>query len=160
VEYIALVIALLSLVISFATLLIQRREDRVARSLATFTGVLAEYRSRESSEMRRRVAARLGEIAYTEGARLSDLPDDVREEATAISHFFDHLGAMVAHGMVEKDVVIGFCGGSVIGWWNRLEPYIKAERSSGYRVYQKYFETLNRLAGETRQESIISRLQK
>jgi hypothetical protein len=75
------------------------------------------------------------------------LPDAVRQ----LMWFYDNLGLLVVHGVVEPDPVISFVGGSAMWAWERLEPFIRAERATsdeptGGHHYQEYFENLVLLA--------------
>ncbi|KUN81119.1 hypothetical protein AQJ66_24460 [Streptomyces bungoensis] len=43
--------------------------------------------------------------------------------------YYDNLGALVTHGVVEVEPVFGYLGGSVISVWERIEPLVTVERA-------------------------------
>ena len=83
--------------------------------------------------------------------KLQDCRDLVRE----LAWFYDNLGALVAHGVIDIEPVSGYLGGSVISVWERLEPVVLAERArrAGNGMpdpnrWQEYFENLYHLVRE------------
>ena len=73
----------------------------------------------------------------------SKLPTKTQKSVKIVSHFFDHLGTLVAHSIIDDEPIIGYMGESIDNIWKILEPYIKAERvARPTKEYQEYFEDL------------------
>jgi hypothetical protein len=61
--------------------------------------------------------------------------------------YYDNLGALVAHKIVDIEPIAGYLGGSVVDMWTALEPLVRAERNlrlsaSDPARWQLYFEHL------------------
>jgi hypothetical protein len=144
----AVVISILSLVAAILTagrqaLLAQRANDASA-----LVELFREYRSQPLASARRDVRDHVKEWEPAKG--VEGLPQDVK----GLLWFFDNLGVLVAHGVVESGPVIGWLGGSAVVVWDLLEPFIVAERASRSRGldpnrYQEYFENLVMLIRKT-----------
>lgn len=81
---------------------------------------------------------------------LEAIDEDRREEVTKLAWFYDHVGALVAHGVVDVEPVSGYMGDTIIRNWQILEPLITAERnkrtaSTDRLRWQRYFENLYQL---------------
>jgi len=137
----ALLISLLSL---FAAVVTARRQALLAQranDASALVELFREYRSQPLASARRNVRDHIKEWAPENG--VEGLPDDVRY----LLWFFDNLGVLVAHGVVESGPVIGWLGGSAVSMWDLLQPFILAERTNRPRGldpnrYQEYFENL------------------
>lgn len=87
------------------------------------------------------------------------LPQDVREHASAIGLFYDDLGKLVAHRIVDKKLIIGAYGGTIVRSWDKLAPYVYAERHLHGNHFWIYFEHLAAITAKTTPESVYSRLE-
>jgi hypothetical protein len=70
-----------------------------------------------------------------------NLPDDVRARVNTNGIFYDDLGKLVAHGMIDEDLAIGSYGMTVVQLWDVLAPYVYEERSHTSNFWI-YFENL------------------
>ena len=62
---------------------------------------------------------------------------------TRVSHFFDFVGMLMAHKLLDEDLIIIFLGGSAERTWKILYPYIDNQRNQiGDDLYQAHFENL------------------
>lgn len=58
-----------------------------------------------------------------------------------VSHLLDNIGLLIAKGLLEPAPAATFLGGSAVGMWKLLAPFIYAERRVNDReTYQRYFE--------------------
>jgi hypothetical protein len=126
------------------------RSQRLARhgnTLPILTELFREHRSRHLADARAYVHHRLP--ADLSGG-LDALPEAERRLVRDLAWFYDNLGALVAHDVVEAGPVAGYLGGSVISTWDRLEPLVAVERErraggpDGGR-WQEYFENMAHL---------------
>jgi hypothetical protein len=84
-------------------------------------------------------------------AGLSALPADQRELIRELTCYYDNLGALVAHGVVDVDIVAGYLGSAIVSVWETASPLIKAERTHRNQVtydhqrWQLYYENLYHL---------------
>jgi hypothetical protein len=64
--------------------------------------------------------------------------------------------------VILQDAAARFLGGSALGMWKRLGPYMYAEREAGGRgvTYQRYFEALAKRISEMDLEGEIDKLPK
>jgi hypothetical protein len=86
------------------------------------------------------------------------LPHEVREHTHMIGLFYDDLGKLVAHRIVDKRLVIGAYGGNIVRLWDVLAPYVYAERRLRGTHFWVYFENLAAVTAETPPESVYARL--
>lgn len=86
------------------------------------------------------------------------LPENAREHAAALGLFYDDLGKLVAHHVVEKELVIGAYGGTIVRVWDALAPYVYAERRLYGNHFWIYFEHLAALTATTSPESVYAQL--
>ena len=85
--------------------------------------------------------------------RITELEATYRSAVLQISHYFDLIENMLAHKLVDEDVVVPYIGAAASCWWDILAPLIERERKArqdshiepGER-YQYYFERLAEIA--------------
>ncbi|MFI7413634.1 hypothetical protein ACIBU0_33760 [Streptomyces sp. NPDC049627] len=63
--------------------------------------------------------------------------------------FYDDIGKLVAHGIVDERLILGAYGDAIPGTWDTLAPYICAEREKHRNLSMVYFEDLAHRAGRT-----------
>jgi hypothetical protein len=73
-----------------------------------------------------------------------------RDEVVHLAWFYDHVGLLVSHGVVDLEPISGYMGDTVIRNWRILEPLIMAERRRRRDGiddlrWQRYFENLYQL---------------
>lgn len=145
-ELAGLLLAVAALAISLATAHRQLRLARHANVVPVLIDLFREHRSRSLADARRFVYTGLDGCDLSLG--LSGLPDDQkRDSVRELMWYYDNLGAMVAHKIVDLEPVAGYLGGSVVDMWNALEPLVRAERNRRAQAsdparWQLYFEHL------------------
>lgn len=132
---VAELLAIATLVLAVATVLLvggvlvawfSSREERNASQMQVAAAIFAEHRSREMRAARARIHEfppcdpRLG---------LEQLTGEDREAAELVSHFLDSVGVLISRHYLASDAIDAFLGGSALGMWRDLEPYIRAERT-------------------------------
>lgn len=158
IEGIAIGIALTSLVVSAV---LGRRSIILARHANSVTTLVDLFREHRSDYL-----ASAREFAYTElhqydiSSGLEGLPPEKRKMVRDLAAYYNNLGALVAHGVVDIAPVSGFLGGSVLTVWEKLSPIIdveRARRSSFHdpHGWQRYFENLYLLLREQRPEQAL-----
>lgn len=131
-----------------------RRQSVIARQanqMPVLVDLFREHRSDTLAKTREYVRA-LHTDAFDPDQGLAGLPQDMQVPVRELMWFYDNLGALVAHGIIDLDPVAGYLGGSVVGCWAKLEPLVLAEREERRRNgstdpyrWQEYFENLNAL---------------
>lgn len=71
-----------------------------------------------------------------------DLPDTVREQVNIIGLFYDDLGKLAAHRMIDERLIIGAYGTPIVHLWDVLAPYVYTERRNHGLHFWIYFEHL------------------
>ncbi|MFF0366949.1 hypothetical protein [Micromonospora sp. NPDC005087] len=124
---------------------------RHANAVPTLVDLFAEHRGAHLSRARRFVYRELSSFDLTKG--LDGLPDEAREMVRELGCFYDNLGALVAHGIVDVHAVSGYLGGSIVPVWEAMLPLVEAERATRTVHYdrerwQAYFQNLYLLVKE------------
>jgi hypothetical protein len=144
----AVVVAGLSLV---TTVFLGWRALRLARhsnTMPVLIDLFREHRSERLAEARKFIHNDLGECDASRG--LDGLPERGQDLLRDLGWFYDNLGALVAHGVVDLDAVSGYLGGSVVASWNAVRAVVLAERAKRQGFddpdrWQIYFENLYEL---------------
>jgi hypothetical protein len=118
------------------------REARRANAFPSAIDLFREYRNSEMTNARRIVRSQIPDASAT---RIEDLPAWVAQAVISVSHYFDNLGVLVDHDLLEAELAAGFLGDTVTEMWGLLSPIIRSERQLGsFPHYQRYFESLAR----------------
>ncbi|OQQ13666.1 hypothetical protein B0675_25695 [Streptomyces sp. M41(2017)] len=154
VEIAALIVSAVALLVSGVVSLRQIRLTEHANTLPVLVDMFREHRSDRLAEARQVVHEKLP--GYDLSLGLAGLPDNERFLVRELAWFYDNLGALVAHGVVDIEPVSGYLGGSVITVWESLQPLVQAERSKRANNalpdpnrWQQYFENLYHLVRAT-----------
>lgn len=141
------IVSLFALMLSVVAMLRQHRAAKAGHSISVLISLISEYRSPEMRQSRQWVLRQL-DTDYQQGERsFSALPDEGRVHALRLSHFYDHLGLLAAHRLIDPDAALGYLGDSMMDAWTRLEPFIFHERTSRINgEYQEYFDMFVRYA--------------
>jgi len=158
---ISLVLSLVALASSIFFGTWQLRLSRHANSVPVLIGMLQEWRSPEFAMHRDFVANQLPEPPVA----LTSLTEPALTHARSVAHFFDNLGVLVRHNVIDEAVVLSYLGRAVLFYWGRLEPFIEVENTSrggglleeGER-YQSFFHYLALRAGNGRATELRKRL--
>ncbi|WP_141753775.1 MULTISPECIES: DUF4760 domain-containing protein [Streptomyces] len=152
-ETAALAVSVVALMVSGLVSLRQLRLTQHANTLPVLVDLFREHRSERLARARHFVHAELPGRDLSSG--LAGLPQDEQELVRDLAWYYDNLGALVAHGVVDIEPVSGYLGGSVISVWESMEPLVAVERA--YRAnnslpdpnrWQEYFENLYHLVRE------------
>ncbi len=144
-DWISISVSALALLVSLGAGLRQLLLTRQANALPVLVDLFREFRGDRQREARIVVFSEVQSLDLTRG--LDGLPDKQRDRLRDIMWYFDNLGALVTHGIVDIQPIAGFMGGSILTAWERLAPLIYAERTlrghpSDAGQYQQYFENL------------------
>ncbi|WP_157881127.1 DUF4760 domain-containing protein [Streptomyces griseoruber] len=153
-EIAALVVSLLALAVSGVVSLRQLRLSQHANALPVVVDLFQEHRGVRLAQARTFVHEELP--GYDLDGGLAGLPDEGRDLVRELAWYYDNLGVLVAHGVVDIEPVSGYLGGSVISVWEHMEPLVRAERTRRAQNtlpdpgrWQVYFENLYHLVRET-----------
>jgi len=160
--YIGIGVALVAVIISGLSVLYAHQSAREARRANTFPAVLdllREYRSTLEPSRRYVIRDLANEVPDTTFG-VSELPPSAREHVLAVCRYLDHLGIVVDQGLADPDAVAGYMKESIIRLWERLSPYIRAERIARSQGYAEYFEDLAVRMADTDATKIRGHLRK
>ncbi|MEV5358384.1 hypothetical protein [Streptomyces sp. NPDC052693] len=150
VEIAALVVSVVALMVSGVVSLRQLRLTEHANTLPVLVDLFREHRSVRLARARQFVHEELPGCDLSAG--LTGLPEDARDLVRELAWYYDNLGALVAHGVVDIKPVSGYLGGSVISVWEHMEPLVVVERAKRAQNalpdpnrWQEYFENLYHL---------------
>ena len=131
----------------------QAKAAHDANQIPAFVDLFREHRSDRLADARTFVASVLQN--YKVGERgLAALPRSRRGQVRDLLWFYDNVGALVAHGIVDCAPVSAYLGGSALLIWEKAKPLIEAERRSresqgASAEWQLYFENLVALVEQT-----------
>ncbi|MET7363576.1 hypothetical protein ABZS76_34750 [Streptomyces sp. NPDC005562] len=152
-EIAALLVSAMALGVSGFVSLRQLRLTEHANTLPVLVDLFREHRSARLAHARYLVFERLPGCDPSNG--MAGLPEAERDLIRELAWFYDNLGALVSHGVVDIEPVSGYLGGSVISVWEQMEPLVRVERQKRVRNalpdpdrWQAYFENLYHLVRE------------
>lgn len=120
------VLSIVAIVVSLLNSLRQWRLSRHSNSLRVVVDLFKEHRDDRLARARLLVATELSNYDLSEG--LSGLPEEERQLVRDLIWFYDNLGALVVHDIVDIEPIAGYLGGSVVAVWEKMSPVIKVER--------------------------------
>ncbi|MFF4550416.1 hypothetical protein [Streptomyces sp. NPDC001435] len=85
------------------------------------------------------------------------LPEEPLRHIRRVSLFYDDVGKLVAHGVVDERLIIGSYGPNILNMWDVLAPYIYRERELTTKA-MIYFEDLAHRARVRPQSSVHAEL--
>jgi hypothetical protein len=147
-EIAALAISVVALFASFVTTYRALELARHSNTLPVLIELFSEHRGQRLTQARRFVRNELP--TFDPALGVEDLPEENARLVRDLAWFYDNLGALVAHDVVDIEPVSGYLGTSVIDIWSVMEPYIHTERirrggDTDPGRWQAYFENLARL---------------
>ncbi|MGW3653651.1 DUF4760 domain-containing protein [Streptomyces sp. NPDC000878] len=134
-------ISLAALVVSILLPLWQIRLARGGNHLPVVLDAFKETRSAAWFAAQEYVLTALAE-EHAADCGHRGLPVRARTHANTIGLFYDDLGKLVAHGMIDQTLVIGAYGTNIVRLWDALAPYVYTERRSHGLHFWIYFEDL------------------
>jgi hypothetical protein len=149
-----LLLSIVAIIVSSMNSIRQWRLSRHANSLRVLVDLFKEHREDRLARARKFVYIELANYNTDKG--LSSLPEEERLLVRDLAWFYDNLGALVVHKIVDLKPVAGYLGGSVINVWERLKPIVDVERELRQVAgmpdpgrWQEYFEMLYRMVSVT-----------
>lgn len=143
----ALSISIVALVASALLAFGQLRSTQRANTLAMF---FDGFRETRSPEFRRSIEYVLYHLREEFPAPVSylELPEGPKEHVRQVAFFYDELGKLVVHGIVDRDLVIGSYGLSIYRTWIAIAPYVYRERDLRQRTVLPYLEHMAAVTSE------------
>jgi len=145
----ALVVSVAALAVSVAVAIRQLRLARHTNSVPVLVDMFREHRGHELAETRVFVHEKLRLMDQEDG--LASVPSDWRERVRDLLWFYDNLGVLVIHNIVDADVVSGYLGAAATSVWQSTQRLIVAERDRRRpdspvdpERWQAYFELMVR----------------
>ncbi len=157
----SLVLSVISLVTSIVSAIIVYQQKRISRQtnmLPILVDMFKEFRSFEFKRHQFYIYNQLRQECKPEETGFRNLPEAAASHVLPVSHYFDNLGVLVAMGVVDMKVVLGFVGGSIESTWAALKPYILRERELRASTYQEHFEHLAALAQANPQSRVVQKM--
>lgn len=153
----ALAISLTALVTSA---LLTRRQVRLATSGVHLPVILESFKETRSATWFEAQEFVLTELAgkHESAGGHRGLPKAVRDHANTIGLFYDDLGKLVAHGMIDQNLIIGSYGTNIVRLWDALAPYVYGERQQHGLHFWIYFEDLAARTAATHPEEVYASL--
>ncbi|MEU0646128.1 DUF4760 domain-containing protein [Streptomyces umbrinus] len=149
-EIAALMVSVVALGVSGFVSVRQLRLTEHTNTLPVLVDLFREHRSMRMARAREVVFEQLP--GWDLSAGMEGLPEAERNLIRELAWFYDNLGALVTHGVVDIEPVSGYLGGSVISVWEGMEPLVRVERSKRAQNalpdpnrWQGYFENLYHL---------------
>lgn len=124
---------------------------RHSNTMPVLIDLFREHRSERLGDARHFVYFDLPKCDLSRG--MDGLPDDKKSLVRELAWFYDNLGTLVTHGVIDIEPVSGYLGQSVLVYWERMQSLIQAERKKRQGQYdqerwQIYFENLYHLIRE------------
>jgi len=162
----AFVVSLVSLGVALAFAIAQLRQSRIANAFPSVIGLFGEYRSGHVSNARTQVFRTLWKDP-ARPAPVSELPETVKQHCYTVCHYLDNFGVLVDEKLVDEAVAAKFLGSTAVSLWERLRPYIEAERfkrvaaaERGGADYLRYFEFLAKRLNDLNPEKLREDLER
>jgi hypothetical protein len=156
----SLVLNLLALAVSmgaFATSAVAaQRQLKLANDsnvLPIIIDVFKETRTPEFSRSMEFIREQLP-TSYSPGDGYRNLPDEVKAHIRRVGLFYDDVGKLVAHGVVDEHLILGAYGRAIVRTWERLAPFIYGEREKHRNLTMTYFEDLAYRAKSTPMQDV------
>jgi hypothetical protein len=159
INIVALIFSLLAIATSAVLALRQSRLTQHANLSLILTNLFEEFRAIEFKLHMAYLEEELWKAQPPAISRLGNLPQEARTHAAAVAGFFNAVGVLMAHHVIDEELVVSYMGRSVRLAWRRLEPYIRNERQHiNDPVWNGYFEHLAFLAMQNPPEKLDGRL--
>ena len=147
-DVIAVIVSFLALIASLATGVRQLLLSRHSNSVPVLIELFREHRGDYLAAARRLVYNGTEDFDLEHG--LQGLDVEVQGPIRDLMWFYDNLGVLVVHKIVDVKPVSGYLGGSVLLVWSKLRPLVESERKirelEGRDLdpgrWQHYFELL------------------
>ncbi|MFF3246516.1 hypothetical protein ACFYWY_22930 [Streptomyces sp. NPDC002870] len=145
---IAVVLSVVTLLVSVLALVISamlaRRQLLSSRNANVLAMILEGFKDTRGDDYLQAVEYVLYRLAteHQPPVPYMDLPQGPKKYVQRVGLFYNHLGKLVAHGIVDESLIIGSYGRSLLRAWTVLAPYVYLEREARRRHVMPYFEDL------------------
>jgi len=120
-----------------AFLTIRQLKDAVReRSLEGFLAISAALDKQETKDARRFIFS-------SDALDPEALSKQDQEKIERVCLAFDHVGVLVIHGLIPRDVAMSMYFEVVLRTWHKVRDFVEAERKKrGTKLYMMYFQRL------------------
>jgi hypothetical protein len=137
----AVVVAVIALSITALLAIRQTRTAASGYALPIVLEMFAQFRSEEFYAAREYVIELLGK-EFDPPMPYRDLPPEVRAQVRMVAGRYDDLGKLVAHRVVDPELVIGGNGTAIRQVWAAVAPFVHQERAAHGTTTWIYLEDL------------------
>ncbi|MFH0521819.1 hypothetical protein ACHBTE_32155 [Streptomyces sp. M41] len=157
VNVVSLTVSILALAISGFFAFRQLHSAQSANVLAMILNGFSETRDPAYSEAIEYVLYHLP-ADYPQPISYLHLAEPHKSHVRRVGFFYDDLGKLVAHGVVDEKLIIGAYGRSLLRAWTILAPFIYFERQEHQRMPMRYFEDLAYRVSRTSPETVYAHI--
>jgi hypothetical protein len=153
----ALAISLIALVVGVLLTVRQIQLARGGNHLPVVLETFKESRSRDWFEAQEYILTKLAQ-EYPADCGYCGLPAPIRDKVNVIGLFFDDLGKLVAHRVIDERLALGSYGPPIAFMWDALAPYVYEERQAHVPYFWVYFEDLAARMASVNPEVVYAKL--
>jgi hypothetical protein len=142
---VTIVLNLATVVIASLALLLALRQNRLSNGGNHLPVILEAFKSVHGPDSTYLEDEKyvLNDLAqHSVDCGVTELPDEARPHALNIGMFFDDLGKLVAHDIIDQELVVGSFGMGIVRMWDALAPYVYQQRRVHDNHFWIYFEDL------------------
>lgn len=158
VDVLAIVISLAALTVSAVLALRQTRTAAAGYALPVVLEVFDQFRTPEFFTARQYVYHSLSK-EFDPPVPLPDLPVEPQTTVRMVAGRYDDLGKLVAHGIIDEDLVIGSNGTAIRKVWRAVEPFVLLDRAENDATTWCYLEDLARRVERRPPRTVYEKLQ-
>ncbi|MGW4979089.1 DUF4760 domain-containing protein [Streptomyces mirabilis] len=139
------VLALVVSVAAFATsIFVARRQLKLTQDSNVLPIIIDVFKETRTLEFSRSIEFVRDELStrYRSDDGYRNLPEQAKVHIRRVGLFYDDVGKLVAHQIVDEQLVLGSYGAAVVKMWDRLAPFVYAERQRHGNWTMAYFEDL------------------
>jgi len=130
------ILQMLVLIVAAFLTIRQLRDGVRERSLEGFLAISKELDEQETKDARRFIFS-------SDELNPDALSKEVADRIERVCLAFDHVGVLVAHRLIPKDVAMSMYFEVILRTWQKVRGFVEAERKKrDTRLYMMYFEEL------------------
>ncbi|WP_159074185.1 DUF4760 domain-containing protein [Streptomyces dioscori] len=156
----SLVLNLLALTVSggafLTSALAARRQLKLANDSNVLPVIIDAFKETRTPEFFRSMEYIRDELRDNhpteEGYR--NLPEEIKDHIRRVGLFYDDIGKLVAHNVVDEELVLGAYGRAILRTWDKLAPFVYSERERHRNLTMFYFEDLAWRAKNTTMQDV------
>lgn len=141
------IISVLAVIISLFATITSYIMSKKNNSIPIVVDMFQEFRSESFKNDQKFIFENLS-VIYKPPVGYRELNPVHQRKVMHVSHFYDNLGLLVAHKIVDERLITSFMGEATLMTWKKLEPFIRRERELVLKTngvnddYQTFFEDL------------------